>query len=259
MNNYSHTFNSLQELNAFLLKVDREKPRLTKSVLSLAKGDWSNYYETVEDGCTLLINGQKELIEQYMQYVSTVKPEPLPQMQGFDFFDEPITGLFDVPSFCSNERNYWMNEVEQFKTINYATVKINFGADATITAKQFFERFMAICREIDFLEQTGTRCEIIAECKDNFSFTTGFLSVKIKDHSEPINISQIVYLFCTPAMQRFVSFIIDAYYNDYNYGESANCRKYEESEAKKAMETEGYIYCPSFYSAGLGTIVKKSN
>lgn len=257
--NKTYNFGSITEMNDYIIKAQPDiKEHLIDAILS---GDIveANSYNSVEEGCNYLLTGTHDLTEKYIQFASTSIPAPLPEVGTYQFSEEPITGLFDVATFCSNTPEYWLNEVECNRINKVAEVNINFGARYDITAEQFFQRFLDICAYVDQLEQSGVRCKIVAERTVIYSHrdAKSHFKVTIKEPEDVMNIGQLVYLFCTPAMMRFAWFMISAKDHGENFGACSSDKDHEAQQVEKALTTENFIYCPSFYCQYYGTIVKK--
>lgn len=222
------------------------EPYILSHILKGGNTAGSIVFKSAEEGCEMMVQGHRETTEAYERQQQTEYHfAPLPTLGQYEFAEEPITGLFDVATFCANTGNdYWLNEIDAPRMNKSLKIKVGMAAPWFITQKQYFDRLIKLVSYIDHMEAGGTRCEVWAVQH----YTNGKLSleIKLKEQGDHLNIGQLVYQLATTVLLRFAWFLISAKHHGERFGKCVGDTKMEELEAENA-KANGDLYIPSFY------------
>jgi hypothetical protein len=240
----TYTYNSVPECIAALKTTAKGLSEYVLNDILEGGSDWAESFPNVAAGCKMLQNGNKELTAKYENQAANYTFAALPQIGQYQFSDEPVTGMFDVATYCANTGNdYWLNEVEATRQNKSLKITVNIAAQASVSLTAYFDRLIKIIAYIDQMEAMGIRCEVWAICICTNKID---LRIKVKEQQESVNIGQMVYQMATPVLLRFAYFIMSAKTNGSSYGDTRSDVNREQAEKAKAIK-EGQVYIPSFY------------
>jgi hypothetical protein len=243
----TYEYNSIEEaLQGVKQATNGQDDYIIERILKSKGTAGTEKYTSIAAGCKKILNGDRKLTEAYEREAAQFHFAPLTETGQYQFADEPISGMFDVATYCSNTGNeYWLNEIEAPKQNKAIKIYINMAAQASVNQTDYFRKLIKIIAYIDAMEAAGTRCEVWAVlfCEgDNYPD----LKIRVKEQGEPVNIGQMVYQMATPVLLRFVYFFLSAKTNGTEYGYTVSDKDREYREAR-IVKLDGDIYIPSFY------------
>jgi hypothetical protein len=205
---YIEQFDSVHE--ALTVAISNQSP---KSSNKEGRTDWNGYTPSLENAVTLGYEGWAEVrpeVERQFGELETQIAEKLDTM--FTVFNNVVGGCVDVGTYLSGRPDCMIDFMpeEQDRMGRVVKIVVNLTASAYVTGETLKKRGIVACALIDAIHKLGVGVEIWAEMAISTKFdkpSDAYSAlIKVHDSSEMMDINNIMFGLCHPAMFRRVGF-----------------------------------------------------
>lgn len=250
-------FDNVQELVVYCENMGKKYKAYQDRLISFACKDVYKTMPTASELHNKAFAGCRELYEKHFS-----KSEFTLETSGGKKieYQNDITGMYvDVGAYLQGVPECFIDEVLTEDSCNrFADIVINVGAPSDIKNDKIIEKLKGVVGLIDHYENIGIRCSV-SICSKAVGSSYGHASydffLKIKNHEQPLNIEQLVFIAGSPIALRYFMLLAAANHAGDTSGNYITCGEHD----KEMIADESIVYIPSMYYDMRNRITDYSN